>query len=183
MDITRADRTPQRGVPTIGSPENLDTRDRAHHPARMNFLNRYADTVYCFMRLIVGLLLACHGLQLVFGMFGGMSGSDKAIMQVGGWIQLVGGFMVAVGLLTRLSAFICSGTMAVAYFMFHVGNAATPMAKFFPISSAGPAFSNRGELAVMYSWIFLFIFFYGSGRLAIDALICKNKGAAAPPTA
>jgi putative oxidoreductase len=146
----------------------------------MNSLSRYADSVYCIMRFIVGLMFACHGLQLVFGMFGGMPGSEMLIMQVGGWIQLIGGFLIAFGLLTRLSAFICSGTMTVAYFMFHVANAATPIAKFFPISSAGPQFSNKGELAVFYSWVFLFIFFYGPGRWSIDALFCRNKPAVTP---
>jgi putative oxidoreductase len=146
----------------------------------MNFLNRYTDTVYCIMRLIVGLMLACHGLQLVFGFFGGMPGSDKMITQVGGWIQLVGGFLVAFGLLTRLSAFICSGMMAVAYFMFHVAPAATPTAKLIPIASAGPQFSNHGELAVFYCWVFFFMFFYGPGRWSIDALF---KGSARSPSA
>src|SRR5215471_5020514 len=73
----------------------------------MNALNRFTDPVYCVMRLIAGLLLAQHGGQLVLGMFGGMPGSDKMITQVGGWIQLIGGFMIAFGLFTRLAAFIC----------------------------------------------------------------------------
>src|SRR5919109_3707443 len=110
----------------------------------MNSLNRFADPVYCLMRLIVGLMLACHGGQLVLGMFGGMPGSDKMMVQVGGWIQLVGGFLIAFGLLTRLAAFICSGMFAVAYFTMHVAAATTSTAKFFPISSAGPQFSNHG---------------------------------------
>jgi putative oxidoreductase len=134
----------------------------------MNSLNRFADPVYCIMRLIVGLMLASHGAQLVLGMFG--PSSDNPMMQVGGWIQLVGGFLVAFGLLTRLAAFILSGEMAVAYFMIHVGGAATPPAKFFPIL-------NKGELAVFYCWFFLFIFFYGPGRWSIDALIGKGKTA------
>src|SRR4029077_6514870 len=136
----------------------------------MNFLNRFADPVYCIMRLIVGLMLASHGGQLVLGMFGGMSGSDEMMMQVGGWIQLVGGFMIAFGLFTRVAAFIASGEMAVAYFMIHVGGAAIPPAKFFPIL-------NKGELAVFYCWFFLFIFFYGPGRWSIEALIGKGKAA------
>src|SRR5713226_4405846 len=146
----------------------------------MNSLNRFADPVYCVTRLIVGLMFASHGGQLVLGMFGGMSGSGEPMMQVGGWVQLVGGFLIAFGLLTRLAAFIASGEMAVAYFMIHVANAATPMAKFFPISSAGPQFSNKGELAVFYCWFFLFVVFYGAGRWSIDGLICKGKAAAAP---
>ncbi len=139
----------------------------------MNSLNRYADPVYCMMRLIVGLMFACHGLQLVFGMFGGMPGSEKAIMQVGGWIQLVGGFLIAFGLLTRFAALICSGEMAVAYFMFHVATASTPEAKFFPIL-------NHGELAVFYWVVFFFMVFYGAGCCSIDALWCKGRETAAP---
>jgi putative oxidoreductase len=147
----------------------------------MNFLNRYTDPVYCITRLIVGLMFASHGGQIVLGMFGGMPGSDAMMLQVGGWIQLVGGLLFAFGLLTRLAAFICSGEMAVAYLMIHVGNAATPMAKFFPISSAGPQFSNKGELAVFYSWFFFFALFYGPGRWSIDALIRRGRGATAAP--
>jgi putative oxidoreductase len=138
----------------------------------MNSLNRFADPVYCIMRLIVGLMLASHGGQLVLGMFGGMPGSDQMMMQVGGWIQLVGGFLIAFGMLTRLAAFVLSGEMAVAYFMVHVGGASAPPAKFFPIL-------NHGELAVFYCWFFLFIFFYGPGRWSIDALIGKGKAATA----
>ena len=118
------------------------------------------------MRLIVGLNFASHGGQLLFGMFGGMPGSDKPLLQLCGWIALVGGFLVAVGLLTRPAAFFASGTMAVAYFMVHAPNS------FFPIV-------NKGELAVLYCWVFLFVFFHGPGRWSIDALIGKGKAATA----
>jgi putative oxidoreductase len=111
-------------------------------------------------------LFACHGAQILLGMLGGMPGSDKPIMVVGGSVQLVGGLLIAFGLLTRLAAFISSGEMAVAYFMMHVAGAPTPAAKFFPIV-------NHGELAVFYCWVFFFIFFYGPGRWSIDTLIRK----------
>ena len=132
----------------------------------MNSLTRFADPVYCLMRLIVGLNFASHGGQLLFGMFGGMPGSDKPLLQLCGWIALVGGFLVAFGLLTRLAAFFASGTMAVAYFMAHAPHS------LFPIV-------NEGELAVLYCWVFLFIFFHGPGRWSIDALIGKGKAATA----
>lgn len=148
----------------------------------MNSLNRFADPVYCLMRLIVGLMLACHGGQLVLGMFGGMPGSNNAFTQTGGWIQLIGGFLIAFGLFTRLSAFICSGMFAVAYFKIHVAGATSAMAKFFPIASAGPQFSNKGELAVFYCWVFFFMVFYGPGRWSLDAIFCK-KSASTTPTA
>lgn len=146
----------------------------------MNALNRYADPVYCLMRLIVGLMLACHGGQLVLGMFGGMPGSEKMIIQIGGWLQLVGGFLIAFGLFTRVAAFILTGEMAVAYYMFHVAPAATAMAKFFSIATASTEFSNKGELAVFYCWVFFFMFFYGPGRWSLDALI--GRGSAQPGT-
>jgi putative oxidoreductase len=149
----------------------------------MNSLNRFVDPFYCITRLIVGLMFASHGGQLVLGMFGGMPGSNNPVSQTGGWIQLIGGFLIAFGLFTRISAFVCSGEMAVAYFMFHVANASTPVAKFFPIATAGPQFSNKGELAVFYCWVFLFIFFYGSGRWSLDAIFCRKSTAVTSSTA
>ena len=140
----------------------------------MNSLKRFADPVYCIMRLIAGLMFACHGAQLVLGMFGGMPGSDKPMMVVGGWIQLVGGLLIALGLLTRVSAFIASGEMAVAYFMMHAASAPTSQAKLFPIL-------NHGEMAVIYCWLFFFIFFYGPGRFSIDAMIKRASTTPVPP--
>jgi putative oxidoreductase len=131
----------------------------------MNVLNRFVDPVYCVMRLIVGLNFASHGGQLLFGMFGGMPGSNTPLLQLCGWIALVGGFLVAFGLFTRVAAFISSGTMAVAYFMVHAPH------NFFPIA-------NQGERAVFYSWFFFFFVFYGPGRWSIDALVGRGKAAA-----
>src|SRR5947209_19703069 len=96
----------------------------------MNALNRFTDPVFCIARLIIGLMFACHGGQLVLGMFGGMPGSNNAFTQTGGWIQLIGGFLIAFGLFTRLCAYICNGEMAVAYFMINLDNAHTPLATF-----------------------------------------------------
>jgi len=115
------------------------------------------------MRLIVGLLFACHGGQLVLGMFGGMPIPPSLTTNIGGWIQLVGGFLIAFGLFTRVAAFICSGEMAVAYFGFHFATAPNAVTKFFPIL-------NQGELALIYCWLFLFIFCYGAGRWSLDAV-------------
>jgi len=158
--------------PLLGN--NLDIAADSEQPALMNSLNRFTDPVYCIMRFIAGLMFACHGAQLVLGKFGGMPGSDQPIMVIGGWIQLVGGILIALGLLTRVAAFIASGEMAVAYFMFHVASAKTFEAKLFAIL-------NHGELAVLYCWLFLFIFLYGAGRLSVDALIKRKSTPAAAP--
>lgn len=139
--------------------------------AAMNALSRYADPVYCLLRLITGLLFASHGGQKILGFPPGGHGPVTGLMLVGGWIELVGGLLIAFGLFTRIAAFICSGEMAVGYFMVHVGHAPDPQAQFFPII-------NKGEFAVLLCWVFFFIFFYGPGRWSIDALIGRGKAAA-----
>ena len=132
----------------------------------MNSLNRYAGTVYCIMRVIVGLLFACHGGQKILGFPPGGHGPPEGMLMIlGAWIELVGGFMIAFGLLTRLAAFISSGQMAVAYFMVHASGG------FFPIQ-------NHGESAVIYCFIFLFMVFYGPGSLSIDAMMGRGKAGA-----
>ena len=137
----------------------------------MKSLNRFADLAYCIMRLIVGLMLACHGAQKILGWFA-KPGQPPApldmTMTIGGWIELICGLLIAIGLLTRPAAFLASGMMAVAYFMAHASGG------FFPIV-------NRGELAVVYCWLFFFMFFYGPGRLSLDAIIWDGS-APAPST-
>src|SRR5207237_7731909 len=90
----------------------------------MNALNRYVDPVYCILRLIIGLMFACHGGQKLLGFPPGGQGAGEGIMLVGAWIELVGGFLVAFGLLTRIAALIASGEMAVGYFMIHAAGTA-----------------------------------------------------------
>jgi len=136
----------------------------------MNQLDRYRDTVYCIMRLIVGLLFACHGGQKILGFPpGGHGGPEDMLGILGAWIELAGGLMVALGFLTRIAAFVSSGEMAVAYFMVHAKGG------FFPIV-------NHGEAAVFYCFAFLFILFYGAGHLSLDAMLFK-RGAMAPAPA
>src|SRR5437762_14306456 len=138
----------------------------------MNALNRCVDPVYCILRLIIGLMFACHGGQKLLGFPPGGQGAGEGIMLLGAWIELVGGFLIAFGLLTRVAAFIAAGEMAVAYFMVHAAGKAlthppSTTEQFFPLL-------HKGELAVVYCWIFLFIFFYGPGRYALDTLIFQR---------
>ena len=90
---------------------------------------------------------------------------------IAGIIELVCGFLIAFGLFTRIAAFLASGEMAVAYFMFYVGTVPTLEAKFFPIM-------NGGELALINCWVFFFFIFYGPGRWSIDARWGKDRSSA-----
>jgi putative oxidoreductase len=130
----------------------------------MNFLSRYTDIAYCIMRLIVGLLFACHGGQKILGFPPGGHGAAQGLMLLGAWIELACGFLIAFGLITRIAAFFAAGEMAVAYFMVHAPGG------FFPIV-------NKGESAVLYCFVFLFILFYGPGQWSIDALIGRGRRA------
>ena len=77
-------------------------------------------------------------------------------------IELVGGVLVTLGLFTRAAALIMSGEMAIGYFMIHAP------ASFYP-------YLNHGELAIMYCFVFLYIFFVGPGPWSLDALIWRRK--------
>jgi putative oxidoreductase len=128
------------------------------------WLGRYSELVYAVMRLVIGLLFACHGAQKLFGVLGGTSQLSNPTMLAAGLIEFVGGLLVAVGLWASWAAFIASGEMAVAYFTVHAAGG------FWPIL-------NKGELAVLYCFAFLFIASRGSGSWSVDGIVGKKKGA------
>ena len=122
-------------------------------------ISRYSPYVFAILRIVVGLLLAMHGSQKLLGFPGDKPAVELVgLMGVAGLIELVGGLLIAVGLLTRIAAFLCSGTMAVAYFMAHAPQHALPII-------------NQGELAVVYCFVFLYIWAHGPGIWSIDGLI------------
>src|SRR5207253_10812974 len=140
----------------------------------MNWLNRYADPVYCIVRILIGLMFACHGgNKILFFPPAQYGPATNPTGLVAGWIELSGGFLIGFGLLTRLAAFIASGEMAVAYFLTSfsgkvIGHAPTALERFLPIL-------NKGELPVLFCFIFFFTVFYGPGRWSIDAFIGKRS--------
>ncbi|HEY2459718.1 MAG TPA: DoxX family protein [Candidatus Acidoferrum sp.] len=121
------------------------------------WFGKYSEGLYALMRTIAGFLFACHGAQLLFGVLGGTGWPAQHMVAAAGIIELVGGILIAIGLWAGYAAFICSGQMAVAYFMVHAKNG------FWPIL-------NQGELAVLYCFVFLFIASKGSGRYSVEAL-------------
>jgi putative oxidoreductase len=119
-------------------------------------MGKFAPYLYVLLRVIAGLLFACHGAQKLFGLFGGVSGSPTAtvalfsLMGLAGCIEFIGGLLIALGILTSYAAFVASGEMAFAYFMQHFPRG------FWPIH-------NDGERAVLYCFLFLYIAAHGTG--------------------
>ena len=90
-------------------------------------LGRFAPQIYALLRIVAGLLFACHGAQKVFGVFGGQQMPMASLRGVAGIIELVGGLLIAIGLVASIAAFISSGEMAAAYFMAHAPKALLPI--------------------------------------------------------
>jgi putative oxidoreductase len=114
----------------------------------MKWLAKYSDYAYALLRIVTGFMFAFHGMQLVLGVFSQLHPPPGTQLWFGGIIELVCGLAVMLGVQTRAAAFLCSGTMAVAYFQYHWKLQMGPM--IFPAL-------NKGELSVLYSFIFLYI--------------------------
>jgi putative oxidoreductase len=129
--------------------------------------DRWSDWALTLLRIVVGFLFFCHGAQKMLGWFGEpgaarMAPAFPTMMWFAGGLELVGGALIAFGLLTRPVAFLLSGEMAVAYFMAHAPHGPIPLV-------------NHGELAVLYSFVFLFFAAHGSGPYAIDGALRKKR--------
>jgi putative oxidoreductase len=115
------------------------------------------------LRIVAGAMFAFHGAQKILGMFT-PPGPQPAVgtqLWFGGIIELVGGILIAIGLFTRPVALLASGTMAVAYFQFN-WKFAMEGYRFLPIV-------NKGELAVLYCFVFFFFGLSGAGGFSIDS--------------
>lgn len=129
------------------------------------FCNKWTPYVLGLLRIVTGFLFLQHGSAKLLGMphiamFDGLQ--LMSLMGVAGVLELVGGALIVIGLFTRPVAFILSGQMAVAYFIAHAPNG------FLPIL-------NQGELAALYSFIFLYFAFAGAGKLSVDSVCCKKS--------
>lgn len=125
----------------------------------MNPLSKFQDQAYALLRIATGFMFAFHGVQIVFGILSDFQPPVGSQLWFGGIIELISGLLVLAGFLTRWAAFFASGTMAVAYFQFHwkfqFG------AEFFPAV-------NKGELAVLYCFVFLLIACRGGVMWCLD---------------
>jgi len=135
----------------------------------MNSSSAYTARALSVLRIITGFLFVQHGTAKFFGvphvaMFDGFQAAS--LMGVAGALELIGGALLMIGLFTRPVAFVLSGFMAVAYFMAHAskGGVLTPIL-------------NGGELAIMFSFVFLLFSAAGAGPWSVDAM--REKAVAA----
>jgi putative oxidoreductase len=113
------------------------------------------------MRLVLGLTFGMHGTQKLLGYPSGKVAQLASLLGVAGSLELLGGALLFFGLFTRPVAFVLSGQMAVAYFHAHAHRA------FWPIA-------NGGELAVVYCFVFLYLFTAGAGPVSLDRILRKK---------
>jgi putative oxidoreductase len=139
---------------------------------RAEFYTSATRFTYTALRIVAGLLFLMHGGQKLLGWFGGVDGQGAAVglaslAGVAGILEIVGGALIIIGLLTRPVAFLLSGEMAVAYFMVHFPQG------FWPLQ-------NGGEPAVLFCFIFLYMAARGAGPFSVDAMIGRRSGRVDP---
>ena len=130
----------------------------------MTFLAPYEPYLRSLARVMFGFTFALHGYQKFFGWLGGIGGHSipvTSMLGAAGAIETVGGTLIILGLFTPLVAFLLSGEMAVGYFRAHAPNG------FWPVT-------NGGELAVLYSFFFLWLASSGAGPLSLDRLLGRK---------
>jgi putative oxidoreductase len=128
-------------------------------------LERWTPQALSVLRIMTGLLFLEHGTQKLLG-FPPSEHSFPALfslMGVQGVLELIGGFLILIGLFTRPVAFILAGDMAVAYFMAHAPRG------FFPTL-------NGGQLAILFCFVFLYLVVAGGGTWSVDAQLARRRG-------
>lgn len=121
----------------------------------MGFLTRYAPQILGVLRIVAGLLFLEHGLVKLVGFPAPMGGHLPPMIMAAGIIETVGGALVALGLFSRIAAFITSGEMAFAYFIAHLPRGIYPT-------------QNGGDAAVLFCFIFLYLAAAGPGAFAVN---------------
>jgi putative oxidoreductase len=132
----------------------------------MYVLDRYQPYVLSILRIVTGLIFMEHGTQKLFGFPAPPERGFPepfSLAGIGGVMEFVGGVLIAVGLFTRPVAFLLSGEMAVAYWMFHAPRSP------FPIL-------NGGDAAILYCFVFLLLVFTRPSAWSLDSLIARRDG-------
>lgn len=129
----------------------------------MTITNDYSDKALGLLRIVAALLFILHGTSKLFGFppFPMAMPTVGSLLWIGAVIEVVGGLLVLVGFLTRPAAFIMSGEMAVAYWMFHAPQSTFPSV-------------NGGEAAILYCFVFLLIAATGPGAWALETMRARR---------
>jgi putative oxidoreductase len=134
---------------------------------------RYAPLTYALFRIVFGFLFFCFGLQKMFGWLGGQAAPLMSLQGAAGVVETVCGFLIMVGLLTRLAAFLASGEMAVAFWYIHV--------IVIGLGAQGPGLPmgllphmNMGVDAALFCFAFLYIATRGAGIWSIDGAMGRK---------
>jgi putative oxidoreductase len=128
------------------------------------FYVRWTPRLLSVLRIILGFLFIPHGAQKLFGFMAPPQWSTPpvfSLIALAGALEFFGGLLILLGLFTRPVAFILSGLMAVAYFMVHSPGGFLPL-------------QNKGELAVIYCWLFLFFCVAGGAAWSLDRLLWRK---------
>ena len=129
-------------------------------------LNRYAPQVLGVVRIVAALLYIAHGTQKLFAFpLGQMPGPVEllSLFGIGGILEVFGGLALLLGLFTRPVAFLLSGQMAVAYWMFHAPGSLYPV-------------NNGGDAAILFCFLFLYLVFAGPGAFSLDSRLARRGG-------
>lgn len=127
-------------------------------------LERFQPQLRALLRIVTALLFMEHGLAKLVHFPVPQPGAPDplpTILLAAACIEIVGGLLIAVGLFTRLAAFLCAGEMAIGYFLFHFPKG------FWPIV-------NMGEAAILYCFIFLYLAAAGPGAWSVDSMRMKR---------
>ena len=129
----------------------------------MNFFNgasRWQPEALAILRIVTGLTFLAHGVIKLFGFPEGAEPGQQEIatlLGVGAILETVGGVLIILGLFTRPTAFVLSGMMAVAYWIFHAPSSLYPAVK-------------GGDAAILFSFIFLYLVTSGPGAWSLDGV-------------
>jgi putative oxidoreductase len=129
------------------------------------FTHRYEQQAHAALRITAGFWLACHGLQK-FGFLGGNIESFGSAMNAAGLFEVPGGILLVLGLFTPHVAFIMSGQMAVAYYMY--------FQMFAPPGTVLPL-NQGGEIAALLSFICLYVSAHGSDSFSLDRALFGSR--------
>ena len=139
----------------------------------MGFLSGWSPQLLSVLRIVAGLCFMEHGAMKILHYPAPMPFPVTGILVLAGWIELVAGGLIVLGLFTKVAAFIASGETAVAYFGFHMTNALGMSAQG---KHTWDPQVNGGTEAALYAVIFLYLAAAGGGSIALDAIFNRKRG-------